>query len=103
VFQQLMAGAGLYASRRRPGSWPTEEDLADSRADHVESVGRLFLPGDEAAIRAIVGTAGRELELGRKVRLMAHGVLLERTRGGAASLELHPLAEAALSQGGPRA
>lgn len=103
TFLQLMAGAGLYAVQRRADPWPSEEDMTDARADHIESIGRLFTPGDEAAIRAVVGTTGRELELERKVRLMAHGILLERLQDGVAILGLHPLAEAALAQGGPRA
>lgn len=103
TFLQLMAGAGLYATRRSGEPWPRNEDMADARADHIESVGRLFMPGDEAAIRAVVGTSGRELDLERKVRLLAHGILLERLRDGRPVLELHPLAEAALSDGGQRA
>jgi hypothetical protein len=37
-----------------------------------------LLPGDVDAIRSAAGTNGSELELDRKIRLMAHGILLER-------------------------
>jgi hypothetical protein len=103
TFLQLMADAGTYARLRRQAPWPTDGDMNDACADHVDSIARLFLPGDDAAIRDAVGTTGSELDLGRKVRLMAHGVLLERVRGGVPVLELHPLAQLALDRGGRRA
>lgn len=103
TFLQLMAGAGTYAKLRREAPWPTEEDLGDARADHIDSIARLLIPGDESAIRGAVGTTGRELDLGRKVRLMAHGFLLERARDGSTVLELSPLAQVALDQGGRHA
>lgn len=99
IFLQLLADAGAYATLRRPEPWPSEEDLNDACADQVDSFRRLFLPGDVDAIRAVVGTSGSELELDRKIRLMAHGILLERLRQGARVLEVHPLARAAFDTG----
>ena len=90
VFLQLMADAGSYAKLRRSDSWPIAEDMQDAWADQVESYARLFLRGDTDAIRAAVGTRGNELELDRKIRLMAHGILLERIRNGETILDAHP-------------
>lgn len=96
TFLQLMADAGTYARMRRNADWPTTTDLGDAVADQEDSFLRLLLPGDTQAIRANVGTDGRELELNRKVRLMAHGLLLERLRERRPVLELHPLARRGL-------
>jgi hypothetical protein len=103
VFLQLLADAGSYAKLRRPDPWPIVEDLNDACADQTDSFRRLLLPGDVEAIRAAAGTNGSELELERKVRLMAHGVLLERVRDGARILDVHPLAQAAFGDGGAHA
>lgn len=103
VFLQLMADAGSYAKLRRSDPWPTAEDLNDAVADQVDSFRRLLLPGDTDAIRAAAGTNGSELDLERKVRLMAHGILLERLRDGARVLEVNPLAQAAFGNRGAHA
>lgn len=99
VFLQLLADAGSYAKLRRSEPWPTGGDLNDACADQIDSFRRLLLPGDVAAIRAAAGTNGSELELERKIRLMAHGILLERLRDGDRILDVHPLARAAFSSG----
>ena len=62
-----------------------------------------MLPGDADAALAAAGTDGRELELNRKIRLMAHGILLESAIHRVPVLELHPLALIAIEQGGRRA
>lgn len=103
IFLQLMADAASYAKLRRAGNWPITEDLTDACTDQVDTFRRLLLPGDADAARAAAGTDGRELDLGRKVRLMAHGTLLERVRGQVPMLELHPLAQLAIERGGSRA
>jgi hypothetical protein len=103
IFLQLMADAASYAKLRRMSEWPIGEDLGDACTDQVDTFRRLLLPGDADAARAAAGTDGRELELGRKVRLMAHGILLERVRAQVPVLELHPLAQIALERGGNRA
>lgn len=99
VFLQLLADAGSYAKLRRSEPWPIVEDLNDACADQVDSFRRLLLPGDIDAIRRAAGTSGSELDLERKIRLMAHGILLERLRGGARVLDIHPLAQAAFDNG----
>lgn len=93
VFLQLMADAGSYRGIRGFEGWPTEADLKDAIQDQVDSFRRLILPGDFAAVQAASGSMGAELELDRKVRLMAHGVLLERPGG---VLRVHPIAQLAL-------
>ncbi len=103
MFLQLLADAGTYARLRSDASWPGQADLADAIADQEDSLRRVLLPGDTQAILDAEGTDGRELELDRKVRLMAHGVLLERVRNGRRVLEVHPLARAALKEAGPNA
>jgi len=96
MFLQLMADAATYARLRRGGDWPIVEDLNDACADQADTLRRLLLPGDAAAIRQAAQTDGRELGLERKVRLMAHGILLERMRNRRPELEIHPLARAAV-------
>lgn len=103
IFLQLMADAASYAELRRSGDWPIAEDLRDACTDQVDTFRRLLLPGDADAARAAVGTDGRELDLDRKVRLLAHGLLLERVRDQVPVLELHPLAQVAIERGGSRA
>jgi hypothetical protein len=103
VFLQLLADAGSYAKLRRSDPWPIVEDLNDACADQIDSFRRLLLPGDVDAIRSAAGTNGSELELDRKIRLMAHGILLERLRNGARVLDVHPLAQAAFDTGGAHA
>jgi hypothetical protein len=99
VFLQLLADAGSYAKLRRSDSWPIVEDLNDACADQIDSFRRLLLPGDVGAIRSAAGTIGSELALDRKIRLMAHGILLERLRNGARVLDVHPLCQAAFDTG----
>jgi hypothetical protein len=93
TFLQLLADAASYARLSRSTDWPTHEHLASAVLDQQDSFLRLLLPGDTDAIRAAIGTDGREMEIARKVRLMAHGMLLERSRGRTIVLELHPLAD----------
>jgi hypothetical protein len=91
VFLQLVAAAGSYAKLRRSDPWPIVEDLNDACADQIDSFRRLLLPGDVDSIRSAAGTNGSTLEFDRKIRLMAHGILLERLRNGVRTLDVHPL------------
>lgn len=103
IFLQLIADAGTYANLRHPGTWPSPQDLADAIADQEASFRRLLLPGDAAAIRKAAGTDGLELELDRKVRLMAHGVLLEKLTEKEPMLQIHPLMRATIEKAGANA
>jgi hypothetical protein len=91
TFLQLVADSGTYARIRRKAPWPDFFDIRDAILEQQESFRRLLRPGDSAAIRAAITTDGRELELERRVRLLTHGVLLERDLGNMTILELHPL------------
>lgn len=91
VFLQLMADAGTYARVKRGATWPDDSDLREAILDQQDSFRRALLPGDTQAILAADGTDGRELDLERRVRLLAQGILLERVREGRVSLVIHPL------------
>lgn len=76
-FLQLAADAATYARLRRGADWPDQADLLSARMDFIESFRRALQPGDEEALRKVDGTDGRELELERKLRMLAQGLLLE--------------------------
>lgn len=99
IFLQLMADAGLYARMQCKDGWPGRAEFSNAVADYQDIFRRALLPGDTAAIRAAEGTDGRELDLARKMRLMAHGILIERLRGRQPVLEIHPLAVTAVLEG----
>ena len=101
VFLQLMADAGTYARVKRGAAWPDDSDLHEAMVDQQDSFRRALLLGDTQAIKAVEGTDGRELDLERRVRLMAQGILLERVRNGTVVLEVHPLAAPALLHSRP--
>ena len=90
-FLQLLSDASAYAAiSGRP--WPCEDDLDGALRDHADSFRRLLLPGDVEACEAADGTDGRALELDRKLRLLGHGMLLERVdEAGLVALRPHPL------------
>jgi hypothetical protein len=48
------------------------------------------------AIMAVEGTDGRELDLERRVHLLAQGILLERVSDGRTSLQIHALGSEAI-------
>lgn len=102
VFLQLVADAGTYA-RLQNKSWPDDGDLADAVADLEDTFRRALLPGDTEACIAADGTDGRELELDRKVRLLARGVLLERRVDRRVNIEIHPLAIRSVMEGAAHA
>lgn len=83
TFLQLLADAIVYGAN--------EAGLASAVRDQQDSLRRSLLPGDADAIRHAEGTDGREIELDRRVRLMASGLLLEREVSGKVALEPHPL------------
>lgn len=91
VFLQLMADAGTYARAKRGAALPDDSDLSEAIRDQQDSFRRALLPGDTQAINAAAGTDGRELDLERRVRLLAQGILLERVRDGKVLLQTHPL------------
>jgi len=104
VFLQLIADAATYARLRGAAEFPlVRADLDSAIADQVDSFRRLFLPGDAGACLKAVGTDGREMDLNKKVRLMAHGILIERIKESRPLLELHLLAQRVLEESGNHA
>jgi hypothetical protein len=103
MFLQLVADAATNARLRQHGPWPTVPDIADAAAEMRDSFRRILLPGDTDALRAVAGTDGREMALDRKIRLLAHGVLLERVTAQGPIMEPHPLVRDLLSPVAPHA
>ncbi|MCK6518184.1 ATP-binding protein [Myxococcota bacterium] len=99
VFLQLLADAATYALMKNGGEWPERSDLADAITDHQEGMRRGLLPGDLQLIRAADNTQGLELPIDAKVRLLAHGLLLERQTPRGVVLQPHPLLRPLLSEG----
>ena len=99
IFLQLLADAGTNARLRGADHWPSEEDFADAVSDLEDSFRRALLPGDTEASLAAEGTDGRELDLDRKIRLLARGLLLERRDGKRIVLAIHPLARRTFEEG----
>lgn len=99
TFLQLMSAAAAYADIRRNEKWPVPEELRDAFLDQVDSLRRLLLPGDADAAKAAAGTDGTGLEPARRMRLMSHGILLERVQEEAPMLELLAPAAAAMRGG----
>jgi hypothetical protein len=100
VFLQLVADAGTYARVKHGAAWPSDSDLGEAIADQQDSFRRALLPGDTDAIKRAIGTDGRELDLDRRVRLLAQGIVLERVHEGRVWLQLHPMAEPAIGARG---
>lgn len=99
VFLQLLADAATYALMNNGGEWPEKSNLNDAITDHQEGMRRGLLPGDLSLIRAADGTQGLELPIDAKVRLLAHGLLLERQTPRGVVLQPHPLLRPLLSEG----
>ena len=97
VFLQLMADAGTYARAQRGEAWPAAADLDQAIRDQEQSFRRALLPGDTKACFDVLNTDGRELDFERRVRLLAQGILLERSRDGELVLEAHPLVAKAIN------
>ena len=103
LFLQILGGTGGYSSLLRNDPFPIVEEFEDACANHIDSFRRLLLEGDVEAIFAAIGTSGSELGLPRRIRLMAHAILLERVRDGNPVLDLTPLARESCKNGGRRA
>jgi hypothetical protein len=96
TFLQLIAGATFYAQLRTGSASLRGEDLADEVANQQDSIQKLLQPGDAEAITAATGTDGKAMDTERRIRLLAHGVLLELMHRGTSYLWVHPLAAHAI-------
>lgn len=87
------------AARYAPAGVPTAASLERARADHEEALRRLLIAGDRAELARALGTDGMEVAADRRVRLLAHGLLLERGVGPSLRVTPHPLLEGWLRGG----
>ena len=100
-FLQIVRAAASYAALDEREVIRAEDLLAASR-DHAESMARLLVDGDRRCLRDADGTSGVEIPMERRLRLLAHGLLLEyRTEHGTV-VRPSPLLRDALDVG-PRA
>ncbi|MCK6513814.1 hypothetical protein L6R46_01985 [Myxococcota bacterium] len=91
VFLQLIADCATYARLHRDADWPELSDLEDAMADQRDGMRRGLLPKDLKLIQWVDGTPGLDLAIDAKVRLLAHGLLLERVTPAGVVLRPHPL------------
>ena len=91
VFLQLIADCATYARLHRDADWPELSDLEDAKADQRDGMRRGLLPKDLKLIQWVDGTQGLDLAIDAKVRLLAHGLLLERVTPAGVVLRPHPL------------
>lgn len=99
TFLQLLADAAAYARIRGHGDWPAEQDLDSAFRDQVDTVRRILLPGDKQVLASADQTDGTEIELGTRIRLLSHGLLLEQEEDGKALLRMPPMVKALVSGG----
>jgi hypothetical protein len=91
-FLQLLADAASHARISADEDWPGLEHIQQAVEDQRESFRRLLIPGDDAALRMVDGRDGRDMTLDQKLRLLSHGVLLERRENGRPIMRPHPIA-----------
>ncbi len=102
-FLQLISDARSRALIRNHKDWPTREDVLDAAAQQRDSFRRLLLKGDDLALLEADGTDGRGIDLECKLRLLSHGMLLERMEQGRPVMRPHPLVRELLVQSAPHA
>jgi hypothetical protein len=82
TFLQLLQKAALYGAMRGRAA-PDIPDVEQAARDQTSFLLRLLKEGDVEALRAAHGTSGVEIEIARRVRFLANGLLLEyRTSDG---------------------
>lgn len=82
TFLQLLQKAALYAAMRGRAA-PDVQDVRRTAHDQTGFLLRLLKEGDVESLRAAHGTSGVEIEIDRRVRFLANGILLEyRTSAG---------------------
>lgn len=90
-FLQLLADAASYARVTDGEDWPGPTHVAQAVADQRESFRRLLTPGDDVALTEVDGTDGRNMSLDQKLRMLSHGVLLERREDNQPVMRPHPI------------
>ena len=96
TFLQLLADAASHARITDGEDWPSHLHVAQAVEEQKESFRRLLTPGDDAALKSVDGTDGRNMPLEQKLRLLSHGVLLERRENGRAVMRPHPIVKSLL-------
>lgn len=101
TFLQILADAAAHARITDGLSWPEEAHLAMAVNEQRDSFRRLLQPGDDRAIRLVDGTDGREMALDQKLRLLSHGLILERLENGEPVMRPHPIVRSLLKKEEP--
>jgi hypothetical protein len=96
VFLQLLRDAKRYAVLAERDD-PTLSDLEDAERDHAEHLERLLSQGDVSGLRAADNTTGREIDPGRRLRFLLHGLLLEYKAADRVFVRPAPLLSRALA------
>lgn len=100
TFLQLLQKAALYAAMR-DRSAPDEEDVARTARDQTSFLLRLLKEGDVEALRSAHGTSGVEIEITRRVRFLANGLLLEYRTSSGPVVHVAPLLAEAILKANP--
>jgi len=90
LFLHLVQDAAFYAiasGRARPDLAALERAVHD----HTDALRRVLVAGDLEALRAADGTDGLDVPVERKVRLLAHNLLLEYEDTEGTVVRPHPL------------
>lgn len=98
TFLQLLADAASYA-RIGGEDWPALVHVTRAIEEQRDSFRRLLTPGDDQALLSAEGTDGRNLPTPQKLRLLSHGLLLERREEGRPVMRSHPIVEPLLHGG----
>lgn len=90
IFLQLLQDAAGYAALADRDELSLL-DVCQAMDDHMDSLRYLLIKGDAEALQQAENTAGTELELERRARFLAHGLMLLQGRGADTRLIMHPL------------
>lgn len=100
TFLQLLQKAALYAATRGRAA-PDEADVARAARDQTSFLLRLLKEGDVQWLRQAHGTSGVEIEIDRRVRFLANGLLLEYATDAGPVVHVAPLLADAILKGSP--
>jgi len=90
TFLQLLQKSALYAAMRGRTT-PDIEDVRRAAQDQTNFLLRLLNEGDIESLRLAHGTSGVEVELERRVRFLANGILLEYSTSTGRVVRIAPL------------
>ncbi len=90
TFLQLLQKSALYAVMRGRTT-PDAEDVGRAAQDQTNFLLRLLNEGDVEALRLAHETSGVEVDLDRRVRFLANGILLEYSTNAGRVVRIAPL------------